>query len=581
MLRQMSPDADAFVPAPPGLGVFDKPAYGEDMENMDGSGCNHKPGLTNSQDQWYEDLCSTAAPSPELLAQMAEMEVMGSPWASPMQSPWASPMLGFDPYSAQMMAEMGTFDMCMDFSLPDAEDSDGSGDKTLVLPPAFDLIEAQMAAMELMSTPFASPMLAPFASPMLAPAAPPNFKLDGVNHFEDTVAGLLLSGDTTWLPEADGAVDPNELMILAPPGLGNEGLTDHKAQGPPPSTAGKTQPKGAKAQQKQKPPPPAEAPPPPPPGLELLEGAASGAAGASAESKKQAPMSYASAAKKAVPTAAKAKGKDAAMVLNASEEAAVPSNSALNSKEEEAAVQSNGALNPKAEEFVPGALVSSTNDSLQKAEYYEEGEEEEEEVEEEEEEEEEEATRPSTLVLPPGCTTAMLRNIPNKYTRDMLVDQLHDAGFRGDLDFLYLPTDFKNKCNVGYVFVSFRTAEACSRFGRDFHDKSAKKMLPGFNSYKVCGVSPARVQGCDANVRRLQNSPVIVQLAMKPEWLPILLDKAGGPQEFPVPPEAMAAAKAEEADNTNDFSASSRVDAGDAGRGRGAEATRRFRRRRE
>ena len=46
-------------------------------------------------------------------------------------------------------------------------------------------------------------------------------------------------------------------------------------------------------------------------------------------------------------------------------------------------------------------------------------------------------------------TTVMLRNIPNKYTRAMLIDKLHDAGFRGDIDYLYLPTDFQNRCNVG------------------------------------------------------------------------------------------------------------------------------------
>jgi len=33
-------------------------------------------------------------------------------------------------------------------------------------------------------------------------------------------------------------------------------------------------------------------------------------------------------------------------------------------------------------------------------------------------------------------TTVMLRNIPNKYTRQMLIDQLHRAGFRGDIDYL-------------------------------------------------------------------------------------------------------------------------------------------------
>ncbi|CAE8740656.1 unnamed protein product, partial [Polarella glacialis] len=57
-------------------------------------------------------------------------------------------------------------------------------------------------------------------------------------------------------------------------------------------------------------------------------------------------------------------------------------------------------------------------------------------------------------------TTVMLRNIPNKYTRQMLIDQLHSLGFLGDIDYLYLPIDFANRCNVGYCFVNLRTSVA-------------------------------------------------------------------------------------------------------------------------
>eukprot|EP00434_Breviolum_minutum_P023665 symbB.v1.2.020875.t1/scaffold1773.1/size149029/4 len=34
-------------------------------------------------------------------------------------------------------------------------------------------------------------------------------------------------------------------------------------------------------------------------------------------------------------------------------------------------------------------------------------------------------------------TTIMLRNIPNKYSRQMLIDQLHSAGFLGQIDYLH------------------------------------------------------------------------------------------------------------------------------------------------
>lgn len=136
-----------------------------------------------------------------------------------------------------------------------------------------------------------------------------------------------------------------------------------------------------------------------------------------------------------------------------------------------------------------------------------------------------------------SVTTAMLRNIPNKYTQAMLVQKLHEK-YKGDLDFIYLPVDFKNKCNVGYAFLNFRTSEAFARFADEFHEADSRVKLPGFNSKKVCQVSAARVQGRDANVRRLRSSPVMAQLVEKPEWLPQLYGEDGESVPFPLPEES-------------------------------------------
>lgn len=136
--------------------------------------------------------------------------------------------------------------------------------------------------------------------------------------------------------------------------------------------------------------------------------------------------------------------------------------------------------------------------------------------------------------MPSNYTTVMFRNIPNKYTREMLVNQLEQE-MRGHFDFVYLPIDFKNKCNVGYAFINFRSVEACINFVNRFNGVEVRKCLPGLNSRKVTEVTPARVQGFDENVQRLRNSPVMRELTSKPEWMPLIFDSDGVQTPFPMP----------------------------------------------
>mmetsp|Transcript_70397 Transcript_70397/g.139655 ORF Transcript_70397/g.139655 Transcript_70397/m.139655 type:complete len:540 (-) Transcript_70397:117-1736(-) len=141
-----------------------------------------------------------------------------------------------------------------------------------------------------------------------------------------------------------------------------------------------------------------------------------------------------------------------------------------------------------------------------------------------------------------NCTTVMLRNIPNKYTREMLIKQLN-VDFNGEYDFMYLPIDFKNKCNVGYGFINFRSSGVCDKFVKDFHGVDVRKCLPGLNSKKVVEVTPARVQGLTENVRRLRNSPVMNQLVDHPEWMPLLFNDAGVEIPFPMPDQPLPPVK--------------------------------------
>mmetsp|Transcript_27915 Transcript_27915/g.80022 ORF Transcript_27915/g.80022 Transcript_27915/m.80022 type:complete len:390 (+) Transcript_27915:39-1208(+) len=133
------------------------------------------------------------------------------------------------------------------------------------------------------------------------------------------------------------------------------------------------------------------------------------------------------------------------------------------------------------------------------------------------------------------CTTAMLRNIPNKYTRDMLVEQLN-RNFKGQYDFLYLPIDFKNKCNVGYAFINFCSEKQYRRFTEMFHMVPVSVCLPGLKSWKIAEVTPARVHGFEKNVERLRSSVVMMELKDHPEWMPMTFVPVTGVETpFPTP----------------------------------------------
>jgi hypothetical protein len=123
-------------------------------------------------------------------------------------------------------------------------------------------------------------------------------------------------------------------------------------------------------------------------------------------------------------------------------------------------------------------------------------------------------------------TTVMLRNIPNKYTQRMLLDQLNSMGYEGKYDFFYLPIDFRNRCNVGYAFINFLSNSTAKLFKNHLDGYR----LTGFNSQKICEVSYARVQGLDANVLHYRNSPV--NGVTIPEYRPLLF--ADG-KEIPFP----------------------------------------------
>ena len=102
-------------------------------------------------------------------------------------------------------------------------------------------------------------------------------------------------------------------------------------------------------------------------------------------------------------------------------------------------------------------------------------------------------------------TTMMLKNIPNKYTRGMLIKQLESKLSPHSFDFVYMPIDFKSRCNFGYCFINLSFPSVVKTFLAEF----VGFRLPEIRTNKVCEVVYARVQGLQANVNRLINSPIL------------------------------------------------------------------------
>jgi len=105
-----------------------------------------------------------------------------------------------------------------------------------------------------------------------------------------------------------------------------------------------------------------------------------------------------------------------------------------------------------------------------------------------------------------GRTTVMLRNLPNNYTRDMLLELIDSLGFQGQYDFLYLPIDFQTQACLGYAFVNMVDSGIVPAFWRAF-DGFSNWSLP---SRKVCYISwSGPHQGLEAHIDRYRNSPVM------------------------------------------------------------------------
>jgi len=116
------------------------------------------------------------------------------------------------------------------------------------------------------------------------------------------------------------------------------------------------------------------------------------------------------------------------------------------------------------------------------------------------------ASKPSRQQVADKRTTVMMRNLPNNYTREMLLEMLDAEGFAGQYDFVYLPIDFKRQAGLGYAFLNLVDPSVVSNFWATF-DGYSGWVLPTTKVCEVCWSTP--FQGLRANVQKWRNSSVM------------------------------------------------------------------------
>ena len=86
--------------------------------------------------------------------------------------------------------------------------------------------------------------------------------------------------------------------------------------------------------------------------------------------------------------------------------------------------------------------------------------------------------------------TIMIKNIPNKFNRDLLLNIINQ-NFKGTYDLFILPTDINKYKNFGYSFINFTSSYYIPYFYFMFNGK----MWSNTNSQKICELTYSKVQG--------------------------------------------------------------------------------------
>jgi hypothetical protein len=121
--------------------------------------------------------------------------------------------------------------------------------------------------------------------------------------------------------------------------------------------------------------------------------------------------------------------------------------------------------------------------------------------------------------LPAGFTTIVIRNIPARYTRDMLLEEFEPDG---SFDFFFLPYSFRHSKTMGVAFVNFRSHD----LALDFQTRWNRCYLSDHGcKNKHLDIAAAAMQGLADNLRQF-NAKNVARLNSV-GMLPLLLDKGG------------------------------------------------------
>merc|ERR1712083_226406 len=123
----------------------------------------------------------------------------------------------------------------------------------------------------------------------------------------------------------------------------------------------------------------------------------------------------------------------------------------------------------------------------------------------------------------------MLRNIPNDYTRQDVLDLCDYMQLQ--YDFIYLPFDWGKRANLGYAFINLTSHAEAERIA---------KLLDGFSEWKVPSEKVCEVvwgteqrQSLRRIIELFRNSPVMHPDV--PEEFKPLLFRSGQRVVFPAP----------------------------------------------